>query len=136
MTVAQLDAPQPTPAHTILLVEDEVLVRLVIAEHLRDCGYRVLEAATASEAMAVLESDITVDVLFTDVQLPGHLDGFGLAQWCRQRSPGIRVIITSGLDRAAHRASDLCADEPYLKKPYAPTNLVLEIRRLLAGTRA
>ena len=72
---------------TMLIVEDEVLVRLMLAEYLRGCGYRVLEAAHAAEAIKVLEAEIAVDILFTDVQLPGELDGFGLARWTRERRP-------------------------------------------------
>lgn len=132
MSVEAVLADQSSQPDTILIVEDEVLVRLMVAEHLRGCGYRVLEAASAAEAIKVLEAEIAVDILFTDVQLPGELDGFGLARWTRERRPKIRIIITSGLERSAHEASDLCDEEPYLRKPYDPASLVREIRRLLA----
>ena len=132
MSVEPVRDAKPDQPHTVLVVEDEILVRFVLAEHLRGCGYRVLEAANAAEAVAVLKSDVAVDVLFTDVQIPGELDGFGLARWARGRRPRIRIIITSGHERSAHKVSDLCDEEPYLRKPYDPAQLVREIRRLLA----
>ena len=95
-------APTPSPERTILVVEDEVLVRLVIAEYLRECGYRVHEAAHAQEAIAVLESpDVTIDIVFSDVVMPGNLDGFGLARWVRAHRPHVEVILTSTIDRSA-----------------------------------
>jgi CheY-like chemotaxis protein len=66
---------------TVLVVEDEVLLRLSIAAYLRDCGYKVIEAADADEAVLVLKQpDLEIDVLFTDVEMAGDMDGFGLAQ--------------------------------------------------------
>jgi len=119
--------------HSILVVEDEVLIRLVLAAHLRGCGYRVIEAASGEEAVQVLESDQNLEVLFTDVHLPGAIDGFALSRWAKRLRPGIKVVITSGTERAAQQASDLCDDEPYLTKPYDPAALVREIRRLLGA---
>jgi len=65
----------PQPQETILVVEDEVLVRMPISQYLRDCGYRVIEAANAQEAVTVLSHEETVvDVVFTDIEMPGALD--------------------------------------------------------------
>jgi CheY-like chemotaxis protein len=124
---------QSEQPHTVLVVEDEVLVRLALAEHLRDCGYRVLEAANAFEAIQILTEDIRVDVLLSDVQMPGDMNGFGLAKWTRQHRPTARIVMTSGHEQAAHEASDLCAEEPFIKRPYDPARLAAEIRRLLAS---
>lgn len=131
-----VSGPLPDPVHTILVVEDEVLIRLVLAEHLRGCGYRVIEAANGEEAIQVLESDQDVAILFTDVHLPGAIDGFALSRWAKRLRPGIKVIITSGTERAAQQATDLCDDEPYLVKPYDPAALVREIRRLVGLANA
>src|ERR1700741_695356 len=80
----------PQPQETILVVEDEVLVRMPISQYLRDCGYRVIEAANAQEAVTVLSHEETVvDVVFTDIEMPGALDGFGLAKWVREHRPGV-----------------------------------------------
>src|SRR5215468_2862421 len=124
--------PSPTAAPSVLVVEDEVLVRTSVAEYLRACGYRVLEANDADEAILILRSDGRIDIVFTDVQMPGSLDGFGLAQWVRRERPEIRIIITSGVARASEAARDLCAEGPLLAKPYDHRDLERRIRRLVA----
>jgi CheY-like chemotaxis protein len=126
--------PQPTtPAPTVLVVEDEVLIRLVIADYLRECGYRVHEAANAAEAVVVLESPtVTIDIVFSDVQMPGEMDGFGLARWVRVHQPDVRVILTSSVERSADIAATLCEAGPLLEKPYEPTGVVERIRQLIA----
>ncbi len=124
---------------TILVVEDEVLIGLAIADHLRDCGYRVLEAGTVDEAIAVMKDasakDTPVDIVFSDVQMPGGKDGTVLAQWVRANFPRVRVILTSGGVEAADIAGELCADNPLIGKPYQPETVVRRIRRLLDGGR-
>ena len=67
-------------ADTILLVEDQTLVRLALAHHLGECGYAVLEAENADEALVLLGRHPEIDVVFTDVQMPGSMDGLGLAE--------------------------------------------------------
>jgi CheY-like chemotaxis protein len=126
--------PQPgAPLQTILVVEDEVLVRLVIANYLRECGYTVYEAVNASEAIAMLQApEISVDVVFSDVQMPGEMDGFGLARWVRANKPGVQVILTSGVERSADIAATLCEAGPLLEKPYPPQGVVDRIRQLVA----
>ena len=120
----------PARCPTILVVEDEVLIRMSLAWHLRDQGFPVLEAAHAEEAMAILASVVAVDVLLTDVHLPGAMNGFALARWAQAQRPGLRVIITSGTPRLEHGVADHCEETPYLLKPYDPTRLVAELRRI------
>jgi DNA-binding response OmpR family regulator len=125
--------PVSAPPQTILVVEDEVLIRLVIAEYLRECGYRVHEAAHADEAIAVLESpDVKIDIVFSDVLMPGSMDGFGLARWVRANRPKIDVVLTSGIERSAEIAGMLCEAGPLLEKPYEPQSVVDRIKILLA----
>jgi CheY-like chemotaxis protein len=122
-----------TVAGTVLVVEDEVLLRLVIAQYLRDCGYRVIEAADADEAMLVLDqARLAVDVVFSDVEMPGSMDGFALARWTRANRPGLQVILTGSVPRAVHAAADLCEDST-MPKPYQPQSVHDRIRRLLAA---
>lgn len=129
---ANLDPASP-PQQTVLVVEDEVLVRLVIAEYLRECGYRVHEAANADEAVAMLKSpDVSVDIVFSDLIMPGSMDGFGLARWIRAHRPEIDVVLTSGIDRSAEIAGTLCEAGPLLEKPYEPQRVVDRIKQLLA----
>jgi CheY-like chemotaxis protein len=123
--------PQGAP-QTILVVEDEILVRMVIADYLRDCGYRVIEAGHAAEALTVLQSSEEVHVVFSDVQMPGAMDGFGLATWVRQNQPQVKVLLTSGNAKAAATAHDLCEDGPLEAKPYQAQSVLDRIKRLLA----
>ena len=118
---------------TVLLVNDDVIVRMALAEYLRGCGYRVIEAANAGEALAVLEEPtVIVDVVFSDLQMPGSLDGFGLSRWLRHHRPDIDVILTSTEQRAADAAGELCVDAP-LPRPHEPQTLVDRIKRLRAA---
>jgi CheY-like chemotaxis protein len=126
----------PAPVQeTVLVVEDEVLVRMVISDYLRDCGYKVIEANTADEALAVLQHlDVRVDIVFSDIEMPGAMDGFALSTWVRRNRPGLEVILTGSVPRAANAAAELCDSGP-LSKPYEPQAVVGRIRRLMA-TRA
>lgn len=115
---------------TVLVVEDEVLVRLAVADYLRTCGYRVLEASTGEEAQAVFGNDPHIEVLLTDVDLGRGMNGFELARWARKQHPDVRILLTSGVSRMARTAGELC-DMPLLRKPYPHEQLVEEIRRRL-----
>lgn len=122
-----------SPPKAILVVDDEVLIRFVIADYLRDCGYHVLEAASGDEALELLSSkSVTIDLVFSDVQMPGQTDGFGLARWIRDNRPGIRIVLTSGIARTADLAEDLCSIGPIEAKPYDAKSLAGRIRTLLA----
>ncbi len=128
-------AEQVAAMETVLVLEDEVLIRSSIAEYLRHCGYRVLEAANADEAMIILQKPaIQVDVLFSGVAMPGPMNGFALAKRARELRPGLEVILAGTLERAAHEAADLCEDSP-LPKPYEPQVVLDRIKRLLAARR-
>lgn len=124
-------SPPPT---TILVVDDEVLIRFAIADYLRECGYHVLEAASGDEALELLTTEAAaVDLVFSDVQMPGETDGFGLARWIRQNRPDVRVILTSGVARSVDLAEDLCGIGPIEAKPYDAKSLAGRIRALLAA---
>lgn len=102
---------------TILVVEDDVLIRMAVAEYLRDCGYRVFEAYRVAEAKAVLNADTPVDLVFSDVNLHGKQNGFMRASWVREHHPDTQVLLTSGVADATAKAGDLCDDAP-LPKPH------------------
>ena len=123
------DKSVPAPPPTILVVEDEILVRAVTAAYLRDCGFDVVEAGNADEAVRVLEASIRVDIVFSDVNMPGSLDGFGLVQWLRRERPDLKIILTSGAAQAVKDASDL-AHVPILAKPYDYAALARQLRAL------
>jgi CheY-like chemotaxis protein len=115
------------------VVEDEILVRYVICDYLRECGYKVIEASSGDEALQVLQkASVRVDVVLSNVQLPGATDGFALARWVRVNQSGIGVILAGTISRAADAAAELCEEGPMLSKPYEPQAVVDRIKRLLA----
>ena len=118
---------------TVLVVDAEVLVRMTICAYLRDCGYRVVEAANAEEAVTVLRQiELPIDAVLADVNLSGPMDGFGLAKWIREHRAGLNVLLAGSPAREAERAADLCEEGPDLARPYEPQVVVDRIRRLLA----
>ena len=131
MSPAETIADPETQAPTVLVVEDEVLIRMAISDYLRDCGYRVFEAGNGDEAVVILRTDAHVDVVFTDVTIPG-MNGFDLARWVRRERPEVRVVLTSGIGKASNDAVDLCEDGPVINKPYDHSEIERRIRALLA----
>lgn len=124
------------PQETILVVEDEIFVRMIIAEYLRSCGYKVIEAADADEALIVLQRpELTVDIVFSDVEMPGAMDGFALSSWIRAHRPDIDVILAGTVPGAANAAAELCDSGP-LPKPYEPQVVADRINRLIAARAA
>lgn len=114
-------------SETILIVEDDVLVRTALADYLRKCGYRIIQASNEEEARIVLgERDIPVHVLFNAIH------SFELTAWTRKQRPDLQVITAGNLEKAAHAASDLCEEGPHLKKPYEPQQVIDWIKRLQA----
>ena len=108
----------PQAQETVLVVEDDVLVRMAISQYLRDCGYKVIEAANADEAMTVLShQEPVIDIVFTDIEMPGTRDGSGLARWVREHRPCVAVILAGTLPRTVEQAKELC-DEGPIPKPY------------------
>jgi DNA-binding NtrC family response regulator len=112
---------------SVLMVEDEVLIRLAVADYLRDCGYQVCEAANASEAKALLKT-LPIDLVFSDVNMPGE-NGLALAEWIMLRHPAIPIVLTSGRDRFSE--SKLPAHVTILPKPYRFDDLNRLIQSLL-----
>ena len=96
------------PELTLLLAEDDVIVRLVLAGHLRGCGLNVIEAASAEEAKTILLAGSKVDFMLADAQLAGPISGFALAQWVRKNRPSIAVVLSAGLTNKTQAAHDMC----------------------------
>lgn len=115
----------------MLIVEDEALMRLVVSDYLQDCGFKVLEAANAQEAIAMIcQAAVKIDIVFSDVRMPGEMNGVGLARWMRGNRPDIPVVLTSGgLD--TELANTITAQGPFLAKPYKLERLVSEMGRML-----
>jgi DNA-binding response OmpR family regulator len=126
--------PLQVNAETILVIEPDVLVRMVIADYLRGCGYKVIEATGAEEAMTILNAGRKIDAVFSEVKLQGAMDGFLLAQWIRVNHPRMEVILTTGVTATADKAGELC-DEGPLEKPYHPRQVVRRLRILFERRR-
>jgi len=102
---------------TILLVEDDVLLRIALADHLRSNGYHVIEAGTVIEAATVLSSGPTVHLVFSDVDLPGGSGGLSLAVWIGTHYPDVPVILTSGVHIVVPARAGR-GQIPFIAKPY------------------
>jgi CheY-like chemotaxis protein len=122
------------PQETVLLVEDNDGVRAYTKSALEDLGYRVLEAADAEQALRVLDGEPKIDLLFTDVVLPGGTNGRQLADQILQKRQGLPVLFTTGYTRNAiiHHGR-LDSNVNLLNKPYTQQDLARKIRLLLDG---
>ena len=129
--------PVPDTQHrtpTILVVEDEPLILMALSDFLQDCGFNLLQAGNAAEAVQILEnSDSQVDLVFSDVRMPGALDGFGLARWIRENRPKMPLILTSGDTKETEAVRELCGGAPFVAKPYDLTVVAAQIRRIIAS---
>ena len=105
---------------TVLLVEDELLVRELAGEDLTDIGFEVTSASDGEEALSHIEQGHSFDLLFTDIRMPGTVDGWQLADRAKAMLPGLRVIYATGLNEAADRLTER---ERYVRKPYSLKDL-------------
>lgn len=127
-----MEAPAHASAPTVLVVEDEVLIRLGICEHLRESGLNVVEAASAVEARDIIMAGVTVDLVFSDINMPGALDGAGLALWLRDMDISLPVVLTSGMAQVLADAQARCAHvKAFVAKPYSYEAVEAKLRRLI-----
>ena len=119
---------------SILLVEDELLIRMALVQHLEECGYTVLEAENAAEAIRLLLVHSEIAVVFTDVKMPGEMDGMGLAKWVIDNKPGIAVMVASGHAAKDTVMKELCGAHAF-SKPYNYEELTTHIREVIQSRR-
>jgi CheY-like chemotaxis protein len=115
----------------VLIVEDEFLLRMNAAEMIGDAGFNVVEAGNADEAIAILEARPDIRVVFTDIQMPGSMDGLKLARFVRGRWPPIKIVATSGFVNVG--TDDLPEGSRFLPKPYRSEQIVAALRELTAA---
>jgi PAS domain S-box-containing protein len=128
--------PAKGGTETILVVEDDEEVRATVVEMLSDLGYRVLRAKDAQSALAIVESGVPIDLLFTDVVMPGPLRSTELARKTRERLPAVAVLFTSGYtDNAIVHSGRLDEGIELLSKPYTHEALARKVRHVLTITR-
>jgi len=122
---------QGTSRIAVLVVEDEAIIRMDIAHQLSDAGYDVFEAGTADEAVSLLEANTSIRILFTDIDMPGSMDGLKLAAAVRDRWPPVKIVVTSG-----HRVveiTDLPDGSVFFSKPYHHGRVMTSFRELLSS---
>jgi CheY-like chemotaxis protein len=130
--------PNPSPAREdaraaiVLVVEDEILIRAAVAEYLRRLRYTVVEAADAAEAIAVFISGELIDVVICDVDLPGTMDGLGLARWIHRHHAALPVLLTSG--RGIGLSADKIPANSFIAKPYRLAELAKRLKSMLVST--
>jgi DNA-binding response OmpR family regulator len=113
----------------LLVVEDEALIRLGLANDLQDAGYEVTEAGNATEAIAILEADASIRLVITDVDMPGGMDGVRLARYIRHRWPPIQLIVVSG--KFSVDVGALPTGSKFLGKPHGPGELLALVESLI-----
>jgi DNA-binding NtrC family response regulator len=116
-----------------LVVEDEPWIRLALVHHLEQSGFDVLEAGSVAEATSILERTAGIDLVFTDLRLPGEGDGIELARWMAKNRPGAPVVLTSGEIARMPGLKELCRAEgfTYLAKPYPHAQVSARILELI-----
>ena len=120
------------PRRVILVVDDELFIRVVAADILEDTGATVFEAGDAEEAIAMLDAHHDIALVFTDVNMPGEMNGVGLVASVHRTKPAIKWIVTSG--RQHYRQDELPDDATFLAKPYRASELIkLATEKLDAG---
>jgi len=126
--------PVPKGAATVLVVDDERRMRRLASRFFSELGYRVLEAENAADAARLLEKDDSIDLLFTDVVMPGEIDGRTLGQWARLERPGLKVLLTSGFPEQLPKEPVPGGEAlPFLKKPYSKQQLHDAVDTLLSA---
>jgi CheY-like chemotaxis protein len=111
-----------------LIVEDEFLIRMDAVDMIKSAGFDVAEAENADEAVAILERRLDITVVFTDVQMPGSMDGLKLAAAVRGRWPPIKIVATSGMAKVGK--DDLPPRSRFLPKRYSAREIVATLREL------
>jgi PAS domain S-box-containing protein len=131
------EAPWCAGGESVLIVEDEPRVRSFAARCLAAAGYEVICVADADEARQTLESGTVVDVLFTDIVMPGEMNGRALARWALEHTPGMKVLLTTGFSDELHYAGEGAESGlPVLEKPYTRRSLCGALSDVIRGTRA
>jgi len=117
---------------TVLVVDDDEDVRSLAVTILHDAGYRALPAPNGDTALAMLQGGLNIDLLFTDIVMPGGIDGFTLAYEARQIEPDIAVLYTSGFNNLESRGFARSVPGKMLSKPYRPAQLAAEAMKALS----
>jgi DNA-binding NtrC family response regulator len=119
---------------SVLLVEDEALIRMMLAGEFEDGGFEVHEAGSADHAVRLLEAGLEIAAVVTDVRMPGSMDGLGLVAWLADRRPGLPVLVISGYVTQSEVVGLNPAVAGVLSKPYNPSDVVALVASPLLGS--
>jgi two-component system, response regulator PdtaR len=120
--------PQFEIRMVVLVVEDEPLVRMFLTDFLDEAGFKNFEAVNADEAISILQARPDVQAVLTDIEMPGSMNGLGLARVIRDRWPQVGIVATSG--RAQPGADDVSDAVAFVSKPYLPDTIINVIRKM------
>jgi len=121
----------PVCASAVLVVEDDEMLRMCAADVVADAGFAPLEAANADEAVSILESRSDIALLFIDIQMPGSMDGFGLAQTVHDRWPAIKIILVSGRVELSERKRPV--NSRFFQKPFAMKQMIEGLQEMISA---
>ncbi len=134
MTLPQEEAERTPDKPVVLVVEDIVLVRMGIVDYLAERGFVVVEAGSGEEAVAVLRQEMLLDAVFSDIDLGGALNGFGVARWVRGNRPDLTVVLGSGAMQG-ELPGEAAHEPPILRKPYDLQQLERRLRAAASRRR-
>ena len=121
---------------SIIIADSEVIIRNVLSDYLRQCGYKVIDAANSDEVVEILvDGTVSISAILSDSDLGGSMNAFSLRFWVREKRPDIEFVLAGNVDVAAKAAGELCDVGPYLKRPYDPQLVLAHIKQLLATAR-
>jgi CheY-like chemotaxis protein len=129
-----MEMPRAVAGETVLVVDDEPTVRMLVGDTLTELGYNGIEVGDAASGLKILESDVKIDLLITDVGLPGGMNGRDLAEAGRKRRPDLKVLFITGYaENAAISSGQLEPKMHVLSKPFAIDALAARIRSIIEG---
>jgi DNA-binding NtrC family response regulator len=123
--MASVPSGSPT---TVLVVEDEMILRMRAVDIVEDAGFRAVEATNADEALSILESRSDISLLFSDIQMPGSMDGLKLAHAVHNRWPSIKIILVSG--QVTLSEADKPEDSRFFRKPLEMDQMIAELQEM------
>ena len=126
-----MNTPADKSLPIVLVVEDDALLRIIAVEVVEEAGFTAIEARDADEAVVLLESRTDITLLFTDINMPGSMDGLKLAHAVRNRWPPIKILVVSGNERL--QFSNLPSNSCFFGKPYRASALVDELRSMVGS---
>jgi CheY-like chemotaxis protein len=120
----------------ILIVEDDLLLRLALSDYLQEYGFKTFEASNVGDAVNIVrQSASDIDLVFSDINSSRKMDGIGLAKWIHQNHPDIPIWFASGEMKKSQVDEEACANDLFFPKPYDLRSIVSEIRHIVIGNR-